>query len=153
MDRNNLGRQTLNQFQQFRDRSSAYTFAEEFVVRRLRGSAIDATAKVAIATIQRLYSVLKDDPANEDESLFESGSSHTEPPGTAEKGEARNRRHESQAELTAQSISAGNLHGEGAGGHVSAPPFNCPPNPAPDPGPASSPPAAACSRLDLQTNR
>ena len=72
VDRNNLGRQTLNEFQQFRDPGSAYTFAEEFVVQRLRGNAIDAAAKVVITTIQRLYSILKGDPdydpANEDES-------------------------------------------------------------------------------------
>ena len=78
MDRNNLGRQTLNEFQQFRDPGSAYTFSEEFVVQRLRGNAIDGAAKVVITTIQRLYSMLKgdpeSDPAKEDESLFESGS-------------------------------------------------------------------------------
>ena len=78
VDRNNLGRQTLNEYQQFRDPGSAYTFAEEFVIQRLRGNAIDAAAKVVITTIQRLYSILKGDaeydPANEDESLFESGS-------------------------------------------------------------------------------
>ena len=77
VDRNNLGKQTLNEFQQFRDPGSAYTFSEEFVVQRLRGNAIDAAAKVVITTIQRLYSMLKGDPeydpANEDESLFESG--------------------------------------------------------------------------------
>ncbi len=78
VDRNNLGRQTLNEFQQFRDPASAYTFSEEFVVQRLRGNAIDGAAKVVITTIQRLYSMLKGDPeydpVNEDESLFESGS-------------------------------------------------------------------------------
>ena len=78
VDRNNLGKQTLNEFQQFQEPGSAYTFAEEFVVQRLRGNAIDAAAKVVITTIQRLYSMLKGDPeydpANEDESLFESGS-------------------------------------------------------------------------------
>ncbi len=77
VDRNNLGKQTLNEFQQFRDPGSAYTFSEEFVVQRLRGNAFDEAAKVVITTIQRLYSILKGDPeydaANEDESLFESG--------------------------------------------------------------------------------
>ena len=77
VDRNNLGKQTLNEFQQFRDPGSAYTFSEEFVVQRLRGNAIDPAAKVVITTIQRLYSILKGDPeydaANEEESMFESG--------------------------------------------------------------------------------
>ena len=76
VDRNNLGRQTLNEFQQFRDPASAYTFAEEYVVQHLRGNIIDPASKVVITTIQRLYSILKGDPeydpVNEDESLFES---------------------------------------------------------------------------------
>ena len=76
VDRNNLGRQTLNEFQRFRDPSSAYTFAEEFVVQLLRGNVIDPASKIVITTIQRLYSILKGDleydPANEEESLFES---------------------------------------------------------------------------------
>ena len=38
VDRNNLGRQTLNEFQQFRDPTSAYTFAEEYVVQHLRAT-------------------------------------------------------------------------------------------------------------------
>ena len=83
VDRNNLGRQTLNEFQQYRDVGSAYSFAEEFVVQRLRGNAVDPASKVIITTIQRLYSILKGDPeydpANEDDSLFESGRLHGEP--------------------------------------------------------------------------
>ena len=77
VDRNNLGKQTLREFQEFRDPGSAYAFADEFVVQRLRGNAVEGAAKVVITTIQRLYSMLKGDPefdsANEDESLFESG--------------------------------------------------------------------------------
>ena len=82
VDRNNLGRQTLNEFQQFRDPTSPYTFADEFPVQHLRGNAIEPASKVVITTIQRLYSILKGDPeydpANEEESLFESG----RPPGS-----------------------------------------------------------------------
>ena len=78
VDRNNLGRQTLNEFQQFRGPSSGYTFAEEFVVQRLSGNAVDPASKVVITTIQRLYSILKGeaeyDPENEEDSLFESAS-------------------------------------------------------------------------------
>ena len=84
VDRNNLGRQTLNEFQQFRDPSAGYTFAEEFVVQRLKGNAIDPASKVVITTIQRLYSILKGeaeyDPENEEESLFESGRLRGEEP-------------------------------------------------------------------------
>ena len=82
VDRNNLGRQSLNEFQQFRDPASPYTFADEFPVQHLRGNAIEPASKVVITTIQRLYSILKGDPeydpANEEESLFESG----RPPGS-----------------------------------------------------------------------
>ena len=78
VDRNNLGKQTLNEFQQFRDPGSAWTFSQEFPVQRLTGNKIKASSKVVITTVQRLYSMLKGDPeydpANEDESLFESGS-------------------------------------------------------------------------------
>ena len=88
VDRNNLGRQTLNEFQQYRDAGSAYSFAEEFVVQRLKGNAVDPASKVVITTIQRLYSILKGDPeydpANEDESLFESGRSHGGEPAPVE---------------------------------------------------------------------
>ena len=77
VDRNNLGRQTRDEFQRFRDPSSGYSFAEEFVVQRLKGNAIDPASKVVITTIQRLYSILKGDeeydPENEEESMFESG--------------------------------------------------------------------------------
>lgn len=84
VDRNNLGRQTLNEFQQFRDPSSGYAFAEEFVVQRLKGNAVAPASKVVITTIQRLYSILKGeaeyDPENEEESLFESGRLRGEEP-------------------------------------------------------------------------
>ena len=77
VDRNNLGKQTVREFKEFRDPRSRYAFADEFVVQRLRGNAVEGAAKVVITTIQRLYSILKGDPeydpANEDESMFESG--------------------------------------------------------------------------------
>lgn len=78
VDRNNLGNQTLNEFQQFSYPGSPYSFADEFVVQRLDSNTIDPASKVVITTIQRLYSMLKGDPeydsANEDGSLFESRS-------------------------------------------------------------------------------
>ena len=78
VDRNNLGNQTVTEFQQFRYPGSVYSFADEFVVRRLTSNTIDPASKVVITTIQRLYSMLKGDPkydsSNENTSLFESGS-------------------------------------------------------------------------------
>jgi type I restriction enzyme R subunit len=77
VDRNNLGRQTLNEFQQYRDPSSGYTFTEEFNVQHLRKNTVDPASKVVITTIQRLYSMLQGqeefEEGNEEGSLFESG--------------------------------------------------------------------------------
>ena len=79
VDRNNLGRQTLNEFQQFASPYNTYKFTEEFNVQHLRRNAIDPAAKVVITTIQRLYSILKGeeefDEANEEASMFEAANS------------------------------------------------------------------------------
>ena len=56
VDRNNLGRQTLNEFQQFVSPHTGYKFTEEYNVQHLRRNTIDPAAKVCITTIQRLYS-------------------------------------------------------------------------------------------------
>jgi type I restriction enzyme, R subunit len=75
VDRNNLGRQTLNEFQQFASPYNQYKFTEEFGVQHLRKNAIDPAAKVVITTIQRLYSILKGeeafDESGEESSMFE----------------------------------------------------------------------------------
>ena len=77
VDRNNLGKQTLNEFQQFiSPYGKNYKFTEEYVVQRLTRNAIDPASKVCITTIQRLYSILKDDEEYDEEaeevSMFES---------------------------------------------------------------------------------
>ncbi|MBX3387989.1 MAG: DEAD/DEAH box helicase family protein [Phycisphaeraceae bacterium] len=46
VDRNNLGKQTLNEFQQFASPYNQYKFTEEFGVQHLRKNAIDPAAKV-----------------------------------------------------------------------------------------------------------
>ncbi len=78
VDRNNLGRQTLNEFQQYQSPYTRRNFTEEYVVQHLTRNAIDPAAKVVITTIQRLYSMLKGEPdyqeENEEESLFEATS-------------------------------------------------------------------------------
>ncbi len=79
VDRNNLGRQTVNEFQQFDSPYSQYKFTEEYNVQHLRKNNIDPASKVVITTIQRLYSILKGEPdydeGNEEESSFESDDS------------------------------------------------------------------------------
>ena len=79
MDRNNLGRQTLNEFQQFVSPVNGYKFTEEYNVQHLKKNTIAPAAKVCITTIQRLYSMLKGEEEfqeeNEEGSLFETETS------------------------------------------------------------------------------
>ncbi len=75
VDRNNLGKQALNEFQSFQSPHNSYKFHEEYPVQRLTKNTIDPAAKVVITTIQRLYSMLKGeehfDEDAEDKSGFE----------------------------------------------------------------------------------
>ncbi|MGE4299102.1 MAG: type I restriction-modification enzyme R subunit C-terminal domain-containing protein [Desulfovibrionaceae bacterium] len=59
VDRNNLGDQTLREYQQYHPPGTANRFASTYNVQHLHGSRIDRDAKVVITTIQRLYSMLK----------------------------------------------------------------------------------------------
>lgn len=78
VDRNNLGRQAFNEFQQYQNPYTRRGFTEEYVVQRLAKNSIDPASKLVITTIQRLYSMLKGESdyreENEEESLFESES-------------------------------------------------------------------------------
>lgn len=79
VDRNNLGKQTLNEFQQFVSPVNGYKFTEEYTVQHLKKNTIAPAAKVCITTIQRLYSMLKGEDdfqeENEEGSLFETENS------------------------------------------------------------------------------
>lgn len=59
VDRGNLGRQTLKEFQQYVSPYNNYKFSEEYIVQHLSSNVLDTTARVTICTIQRLYSMLK----------------------------------------------------------------------------------------------
>jgi type I restriction enzyme R subunit len=59
VDRGNLGRQTLKEFQAFRAPDDGRIFTELYNVQHLQSNRIDPVAKVCISTIQRLYSMLK----------------------------------------------------------------------------------------------
>ena len=59
VDRGNLGRQTLEEFQQFVSPANSYKFTEEYIVQHLTGNSLDTSARVVIGTIQRVYSMLK----------------------------------------------------------------------------------------------
>ena len=58
VDRGNLGKQTLKEFQQYVSPYNNYKFHEEYVLQRLTSNTLDTTAKVCIGTIQRLYSIM-----------------------------------------------------------------------------------------------
>ena len=59
VDRGNLGRQALKEFQAFRTPDDGRIFTELYNVQHLQSNRIDPVAKVCISTIQRLYSMLK----------------------------------------------------------------------------------------------
>ncbi len=74
VDRNNLGDQTLKEFQNFQPIGSANRFTDTYIVQHLHSHRIDPDAKVVITTIQRLYSMLKSeelDTEEEEVSAFE----------------------------------------------------------------------------------
>ena len=82
VDRSNLGEQAEKAFEGYRTPDDNRKFTELYNVQRLTTNTIGASTKVAITTIQRLYSMLKGepdlDPELEDDSAFETDAS--EPP-------------------------------------------------------------------------
>jgi type I restriction enzyme R subunit len=77
VDRANLGRQTLKEFQQYETPDDGRKFNELYNVQHLQSNTLDHVSRVCITTIQRLYSILSGepeyDPENEEGSLFELG--------------------------------------------------------------------------------
>lgn len=75
VDRNNLGRQTLKEFQQYRTPDDGRKFTEIYNVQHLASNTLDPVCRVTISTIQRLYAMLcgreEPDPEIEEQSLFE----------------------------------------------------------------------------------
>jgi type I restriction enzyme R subunit len=59
VDRANLGRQTLKEFQQFATPDDGRKFTELYNVQHLDSDRIDPVARVTISTIQRLHAILK----------------------------------------------------------------------------------------------
>ncbi|MDE0089215.1 MAG: DEAD/DEAH box helicase family protein [Candidatus Poribacteria bacterium] len=62
VDRNNLGRQALREFQNYTTPDDDKKFTELYNVQHLTSNIIDEVSKVCITTIQRLYSMLKGEP-------------------------------------------------------------------------------------------
>jgi type I restriction enzyme R subunit len=65
VDRANLGRQTLKEFQQYATADDGRKFTELYNVQHLEGGGIDPVSKVCISTIQRLYSMLRGEELEE----------------------------------------------------------------------------------------
>jgi len=79
VDRNNLGDQTLKEYQNFEPPGSGRKFTQTYVVQHLHSNRVDKDASVVITTIQRLYAMLQGkelDEAAEEGSGFETWSNH-----------------------------------------------------------------------------
>jgi type I restriction enzyme R subunit len=75
VDRANLGRQTLKEFQHYPTPDDGRVFTELYNVQHLSTNRIDSVSRVCITTIQRLYAMLSGrelDPADEEGSQFDS---------------------------------------------------------------------------------
>jgi type I restriction enzyme R subunit len=58
VDRSNLGKQALTEFQKFETPDDGRKFTEIYNVQRMTSNSLDEVSKVCITTIQRLYSML-----------------------------------------------------------------------------------------------
>ena len=74
VDRNNLGRQTLREFQNFKLPDDGRQFDKVHIIQHLSSNRVQKDAEVVITTIQRLFSMLKGEelePEEEELSAFE----------------------------------------------------------------------------------
>jgi type I restriction enzyme R subunit len=83
VDRRSLGKQTLQEFQQFVTPDDGRKFTELYNVQHLTSNTLDPVARVCITTIQRLYSMLRGeaelDPDLEEGSSFEALTADAQP--------------------------------------------------------------------------
>ncbi|MDT0634215.1 DEAD/DEAH box helicase family protein [Spectribacter hydrogenooxidans] len=66
VDRNNLGDQTLKEYQNYLAPGAAHRFTNTYIVQHLSSNKLDPDAQVVITTIQRLYAMLKGEELAED---------------------------------------------------------------------------------------
>ncbi len=66
VDRGNLGEQAEKEFESYRTPDDNRKFTDLYKVQRLTSGTIGASTKVVISTVQRLYSMLKGEPYQED---------------------------------------------------------------------------------------
>ncbi len=67
VDRSNLGKQALREFQQYATPDDGRKFTDLYNVQLLQSHTIDPVSKVVISTIQRMFSVLKNDKEYQEE--------------------------------------------------------------------------------------
>ena len=83
VDRNNLGEQTLREFQQFPPPDDGRHFTDLYVIQHLKSRHIDKDASVVITTIQRLYAMLRgqelEEEAEEGSAFEDAGSGEVMP--------------------------------------------------------------------------
>jgi len=83
VDRRNLGIQAQTEFKQFVTPDDGRKFTELYNVQLLASNTFDPVSNVCISTIQRIYSMLKDeaefDPELEEQSFFDSEPADSEP--------------------------------------------------------------------------
>ena len=82
VDRNNLGRQALREFQAYTTPDDGRKFTELYNVQHLSSNIIDEASSVCITTIQRLYSMLKGEPDYESDDDEEGSAFEQETEGT-----------------------------------------------------------------------
>ena len=66
VDRSNLGRQTVTEFQQYVLPDDGRKFTQVYNVQHLTSSHLDDVARVTVGTIQRVYSMLRGEELAED---------------------------------------------------------------------------------------
>ena len=75
VDRSNLGKQTKAEFDKFTIPETQRKFPAEYNVQHLSTNTLDVTSRVCIATVQRVYSMLKGDaeldPETDEHSIYE----------------------------------------------------------------------------------
>ena len=82
VDTKSLGEQAEREFLAYRPNDDNRSFSQLYGVRRLKNSYIPSDVKICISTIQRMYSILKDeemDESAEEESMFEQTAANSQP--------------------------------------------------------------------------
>jgi type I restriction enzyme R subunit len=67
VDRGNLGKQTMMEFQQYVCPDNGKKFLENYNIQHLKKNVMDKNVKVCISTVQRLYSILSGQPEMDEE--------------------------------------------------------------------------------------